>query len=198
MHTGTDPAEIEDFDDWLAELPHPHKIVVAGNHDYSSSATPSRRASASAMPYTLKTPRPQSADCGSGARPLLRSYLTGLSIPAVSRTCASFGPEYLSGSMCSLPMGRLSARSTASNSSVSTSAAASSPAPCSAAGPGFTSSAMSTEAGGTSPSAKTETKRASSTAPCSPTGKAFASLPLSSWAERGGREVRALAVVVRM
>ncbi len=33
MRTGTDPAEVEDFDDWLAGLPHPHKIVVAGNHD---------------------------------------------------------------------------------------------------------------------------------------------------------------------
>lgn len=33
LRTGTDPAEIEDFDDWLAGLPHPHKIVVAGNHD---------------------------------------------------------------------------------------------------------------------------------------------------------------------
>ena len=33
LRTGTDPAEIEDFDDWLAGLPHRHKIVVAGNHD---------------------------------------------------------------------------------------------------------------------------------------------------------------------
>ncbi len=33
LPTGTDPAEVEDFDDWLAGLHHPHKIVVAGNHD---------------------------------------------------------------------------------------------------------------------------------------------------------------------
>lgn len=33
LRTGTDPAEIEDFDDWLGGLRHPHKIVVAGNHD---------------------------------------------------------------------------------------------------------------------------------------------------------------------
>lgn len=24
---------IEDINDWLGTLPHPHKIVIAGNHD---------------------------------------------------------------------------------------------------------------------------------------------------------------------
>lgn len=28
------PAEIRDFNDWLAKLPHPHKVVIAGNHDF--------------------------------------------------------------------------------------------------------------------------------------------------------------------
>lgn len=28
------PAEIQDFNAWLAELPHPHKVVIAGNHDF--------------------------------------------------------------------------------------------------------------------------------------------------------------------
>ncbi len=26
--------EVRKFDNWLADLPHPHKIVVAGNHDF--------------------------------------------------------------------------------------------------------------------------------------------------------------------
>ena len=25
---------VEDFNDWLGELPHPHKVVIAGNHDF--------------------------------------------------------------------------------------------------------------------------------------------------------------------
>ena len=33
MRTGTSLEEIADFKDWLGEQPHPHKIVVAGNHD---------------------------------------------------------------------------------------------------------------------------------------------------------------------
>jgi Icc-related predicted phosphoesterase len=28
-----DPGEVADFNGWLGRLPHPHKIVVAGNHD---------------------------------------------------------------------------------------------------------------------------------------------------------------------
>lgn len=28
------PAEIRDFNAWLAELPHAHKVVIAGNHDF--------------------------------------------------------------------------------------------------------------------------------------------------------------------
>jgi Icc-related predicted phosphoesterase len=27
-------AELQRFDDWLADQPHPHKVVVAGNHDF--------------------------------------------------------------------------------------------------------------------------------------------------------------------
>lgn len=27
-------AELEDLDDWFGGLPHPHKIVIAGNHDW--------------------------------------------------------------------------------------------------------------------------------------------------------------------
>lgn len=34
MTTGWDPLEITDFDNWLGELPHKHKIVIAGNHDW--------------------------------------------------------------------------------------------------------------------------------------------------------------------
>lgn len=26
--------ELEDFNEWLGELPHKHKIVIAGNHDW--------------------------------------------------------------------------------------------------------------------------------------------------------------------
>jgi Icc-related predicted phosphoesterase len=32
-HKGKDLAVIQDFNTWLGELPHPHKIVIAGNHD---------------------------------------------------------------------------------------------------------------------------------------------------------------------
>ncbi|GAB4395282.1 MAG: hypothetical protein OHK0053_01720 [Microscillaceae bacterium] len=32
-HKGRSREVIEDFDQWLGELPHPYKIVVAGNHD---------------------------------------------------------------------------------------------------------------------------------------------------------------------
>lgn len=28
------PEEICEFDDWLSTLPHPHKLVIAGNHDF--------------------------------------------------------------------------------------------------------------------------------------------------------------------
>jgi len=34
---------IEDFNNWLGELPHPHKIVVPGNHEFFLEADPSRR-----------------------------------------------------------------------------------------------------------------------------------------------------------
>lgn len=31
---GGELAEVADLDDWLAGLPHPHKVVIAGNHDW--------------------------------------------------------------------------------------------------------------------------------------------------------------------
>jgi Icc-related predicted phosphoesterase len=34
MTSGWDGSEVRDFNDWLGELPHPHKIVIAGNHDW--------------------------------------------------------------------------------------------------------------------------------------------------------------------
>ena len=33
MTSGYDSSEIRDFNVWLGELPHKHKIVIAGNHD---------------------------------------------------------------------------------------------------------------------------------------------------------------------
>lgn len=36
------PQEIERFDRWLAALPHRHKIVVAGNHDFLFEHEPTR------------------------------------------------------------------------------------------------------------------------------------------------------------
>jgi predicted phosphohydrolase len=33
-------AEIAAFDAWLAELPHPHKLVIAGNHDWAFQTQP--------------------------------------------------------------------------------------------------------------------------------------------------------------
>jgi Icc-related predicted phosphoesterase len=37
-------AAIEDFNEWLGELPHRHKIVVPGNHEFFLEANPERRA----------------------------------------------------------------------------------------------------------------------------------------------------------
>lgn len=34
---------IADFDDWLGELPHRHKLVVPGNHEFFLSSDPGRR-----------------------------------------------------------------------------------------------------------------------------------------------------------
>lgn len=34
MTRGWDGSEVRDFNDWLGSLPHPHKIVIAGNHDW--------------------------------------------------------------------------------------------------------------------------------------------------------------------
>ena len=34
------PAQIEAFDRWLGTLPHPHKVVIAGNHDWAFQRTP--------------------------------------------------------------------------------------------------------------------------------------------------------------
>ncbi len=36
-------AAIRDFSDWLGELPHRHKIVVPGNHEFFLEANPDRR-----------------------------------------------------------------------------------------------------------------------------------------------------------
>jgi len=37
------PAAIHDFNEWLAELPHQHKIVIPGNHEFFLEAEPSKR-----------------------------------------------------------------------------------------------------------------------------------------------------------
>jgi hypothetical protein len=34
---------IDDFNEWLGELPHRHKIVVPGNHEFFLEADPSER-----------------------------------------------------------------------------------------------------------------------------------------------------------
>jgi Icc-related predicted phosphoesterase len=36
-------AAIRDFNDWLGELPHPHKIVIPGNHEFFLEADSSKR-----------------------------------------------------------------------------------------------------------------------------------------------------------
>ena len=38
--SNTDPDGLRDFDEWLGELPHRHKIVVPGNHDFAVEAHP--------------------------------------------------------------------------------------------------------------------------------------------------------------
>jgi Icc-related predicted phosphoesterase len=35
-----DPEEVKDFNDFLGELPHPHKVVIAGNHDFCFERDP--------------------------------------------------------------------------------------------------------------------------------------------------------------
>jgi Icc-related predicted phosphoesterase len=42
MRTGAYFEEIADFNDWLGEQPHPHKIVVAGNHDLLFEKAPDK------------------------------------------------------------------------------------------------------------------------------------------------------------
>src|ERR1700738_1506286 len=42
MRTGMSLEEIADFNDWLEEQPHPHKIVVAGNHDLFFEMAPDK------------------------------------------------------------------------------------------------------------------------------------------------------------
>jgi Icc-related predicted phosphoesterase len=42
MRTGMSLDEIADFNDWLGEQPHRHKIVVAGNHDLLFEMTPDK------------------------------------------------------------------------------------------------------------------------------------------------------------
>lgn len=36
------PDELADLDAWLARLPHPHKVVIAGNHDFLFETDPPR------------------------------------------------------------------------------------------------------------------------------------------------------------
>jgi len=33
MNSGYDSSEIRDFNNWIGDLPHTHKLVIAGNHD---------------------------------------------------------------------------------------------------------------------------------------------------------------------
>ena len=35
-------SDVAEFDDWLGTLPHPHKVVVAGNHDWCFERQPER------------------------------------------------------------------------------------------------------------------------------------------------------------
>jgi hypothetical protein len=42
MRMGTSLEEIADFNDWLGEQPHPHKVVVAGNHDLLFEISPDK------------------------------------------------------------------------------------------------------------------------------------------------------------
>ena len=35
-----DMSEIEDFNEWLGTLPHPHKVIIAGNHDFGFERYP--------------------------------------------------------------------------------------------------------------------------------------------------------------
>ncbi|MCU0446083.1 MAG: metallophosphatase domain-containing protein [Microscillaceae bacterium] len=41
-HKGKDLAVIQDFNAWLGELPHRHKIVIAGNHDHLLEKDPQK------------------------------------------------------------------------------------------------------------------------------------------------------------
>lgn len=34
MTDGMNPQELVDLNDWFGTLPHPHKILIAGNHDF--------------------------------------------------------------------------------------------------------------------------------------------------------------------
>ena len=37
------PSMIQDFNDWLGELPHKYKVVTLGNHDFAFEADPNLR-----------------------------------------------------------------------------------------------------------------------------------------------------------
>ncbi len=69
MRSGLEPVEIEDFDDWLAELPHPHKLVIAGNHDLLFEREPKEARRRLRHAVYLRTPRPMLPGFGSGAHP---------------------------------------------------------------------------------------------------------------------------------
>lgn len=34
------PEDVSEFDDWLGTLPHPHKVVICGNHDFTFERDP--------------------------------------------------------------------------------------------------------------------------------------------------------------
>lgn len=46
---------LEDVNDWLGELPHRHKVVIAGNHDLVFQKEPGKARSLLAMPTTSRT-----------------------------------------------------------------------------------------------------------------------------------------------
>ena len=58
-----------DFDDWLGTLPHRHKVVICGNHDFCFQEQPATARSSSATPFTCRTKASRSTACAStGAR----------------------------------------------------------------------------------------------------------------------------------
>lgn len=46
---------MEDFNHWLAMLPHQHKVVIAGNHDAHADGSPTAVTAAAAAAASLQT-----------------------------------------------------------------------------------------------------------------------------------------------